>query len=226
MNKPKIIDDSQINWNREETSRLSYEMIFKEQFSSDTKEEDELDIEELLEKKQQEWKKKLQQATEEAYQNGLDEGLKKGLEEARSEIDIKLKGLENAFQEAHVEWQERQQILETGLLNLVFEISETILGMPVENPAIREKLDGELGPLLQKLEEHTKPFLLVSEADFEYVQRLKDRIAPKTTVTIHPDKTFNSGEFKLETNHETVVHQFQTMLSDFKESLSLPLWNP
>ncbi len=228
MKKPKIIDDRKISWNREETSRLSYEMIFRDELSSDDNEseEEELDIEELLEKKDREWKKKLRQASDEAYQKGIDDGLDQGLEQARSEIDSKLKNLEKAFQEAHREWQERQQILETGLLDLVFEISESILGIPVENPAICEKLEQELGSLLQKVEEHTKPLLLVSETDYEYVQRLKERIATKTTVNIQVDTHFNPGEFQLETNHETVVHKFQTMLNDFKESLSLPSWNP
>lgn len=229
MNKPKIIDDRQIDWTPEETSRLSYEMIFEEEFSShegDEESGEEQDIETLLEKRDEEWKKKLEEACETAYQEGKEDGLKEGLEQARSEIDTKLKALEDAFRQAHSEWQERQQILETGLLDLVFEISESILGIPVENPAIRQKLDRELTHLLQKTEEQTKPLLLVSEADFEYIQRLKEEIAPKTTINIRPDKNFNSGEFKLETNHETVVHKFQTMLNDFKESLSLPSWNP
>lgn len=227
MNKPKIIDDGQINWNREGTSRLSYEMIFKEKFPSDEDAAgEEQDIETLLEKRDEEWKKKLEEARDAAYQKGKEDGLKEGFEQAGAEIDSKLKGLEEAFRQAHLEWRERQQILETGLLDLVFEISESILGIPVENPAIREKLDRELTHLLQKTEEHTKPLLLVSEADFEYVKRLKERITPKTTINIRPEKDFNSSEYRLETNNETVVHRFQTMLNDFKESLSLPPWNP
>lgn len=223
---PKILNDDQINWQNKNSSRLSYEMIFRESSSKPESEdeEEELDIEALLEKKDREWQETLDKTREEAYSQGVEDGLKAGYEKAGSEIDSRIENLEEAFRKAHAEWQTRQKFIDSGLLDLVFEITENILGIPVENPAIQEKIEKELGALFQKIDEKTKPVLLISEEDYEFAKRLKERVSPATSVAIVPDKNFNTGEFSLETNHETVVHKFQTMLKDFKDSLSLPSW--
>jgi flagellar biosynthesis/type III secretory pathway protein FliH len=226
---PKILNDEQIDWQEEDRSRLSYEMIFNQSVSVNerdrkSEEKEEPDVEDLLKQQEKEWEAKLEKAQEEAYSRGRKEGLKAGLEEARSEIGSRLSGLEKALAEGHTEWQERQRILDSGLLDLVFEISERILGIPVENPAIRQKLEKELSALLQKVDAETKPLLLVSSEDYEFVEQVKDGVAPGSSTVIKMDKSLNPGEFSLETNHETVIHKFQVLLDDFKDSLSLPPW--
>lgn len=226
---PKILNDEQIDWQEEDRSRLSYEMIFNQSLSvneddRESEEKEQLDVDDLLKQQEQEWKAKLEKAQEEAFSRGRKEGLKTGLEEARAEIGARVSSLERALAESHREWQERQRILDPGLLDLVFEISERILGIPVENPAIREKLEKELSALLQKVDAETKPLLLVSSEDYEFVEEVADRVTPGSSVLIKTDKSLNSGEFSLETNHETVIHKFRVLLEDFKDSLSLPSW--
>lgn len=228
MKRGKIINDQQIKWHGKESSRLSYQMIFEEESSSKKNEQssdEEPDIEALLEERDKRWREKLREARESAYKKGVEEGLKQGLKEARSEIDGKLGMLEEAYRQAHKEWSERQDILETGMLDLIFDIAEKILGIPVKNTAIRDKLDLELRSLLQKVDGETRPLLWISEEDFEYIDRLKEDFSSQTPVYIKTDKDLKPGEFILETNSETVVHKFETMLDDFKDSLSLPSWN-
>lgn len=223
----KIIENKKINWNDLENSKLNYQMIFEEKVEALEKEEAEeegLDIVEVLSRKEREWKKKLEEACKEAYAHGIEEGRKRGVEEARTEIDGKLATLENAFSKAHEEWKEKQKFLEPGMLDLAFEITEAILEIPVENPAIRTKLEEEIAPLLHKIDENSKSVLWISESDFTYIEKLVEEYAPGSPITIRISQECNPGEFELETSRETIVRSYEKILGDFKDSLSLPSW--
>lgn len=223
----RIIDNKKINWNDLENSKLNYQMIFEEKVETLEKEETEeegFDIVEVLSRKEREWKKKLEEACKEAYAHGIEEGRKRGADEARAEIDSKLATLENAFAKAHEEWKEKQNYLEPALLDMVFEITEAILEIPVENPAIRTKLEEEIAPLLHKIDDSSKSVLWVSESDFSYIEKLVNEYTPENPVTIRVSKECNPGEFELETSRETIVRSYEKMLGDFKDSLALPSW--
>lgn len=222
----KILDNNQINWQNDGNARLSYQMIFDDRPPVAEREEKENtpDVGELLKENDRKWQEKLQKARREVFEVGLKEGRQQGLEQARAEFDQKLADLKQVFREAHQDWKETQKLLEPGLLDMTFNLSEAILGIPVENPAIREKMEKELGPLLQKVDEQSKPVLWISEEDSEYIEKIKQDYSPQTPVNTRIDRDFNPGEFKLESSRETVVHQFKTLLSDLKDSLSLPSW--
>lgn len=220
------MDNNQISWQDEGNARLSYQMIFDDRPPVAEREDRENapDIDELLKENDRKWQEKLKNTRLKVFEAGLKEGRQQGLEQARAEIDQKLADLKQVFREAHQDWKETQKLLEPGLLDMAFDLSEAILSIPVENPAIREKMEKVLGPLLQKVDEQSKPVLWISEVDFKYIEAIKRDYSPQTPLNIRVDKDFNSGEFKLETRRETVVHQFKTLLSDLKDSLSLPSW--
>ena len=227
MRDLKILDDKHISWSGNENARLNYQMIFEECEASNSgtsSEPEEIDLEELLRQTNLEWEVKLEKAREEALAEGFEKGRKQGLEQARGEIDEKLAALENAFKQAHSEWRQRQEFLEPGLLDLVFDISEAILGIPVSNPAIREELERELGNVLQEVDEQAKTQLWVSESDYGYVEKLTEMDLYPGSINIQISKECNPGEFKLENNRETIIRSFREMLKDFKDSLSLPSW--
>ena len=115
-------------------------------------------------------------------------------------------------------------MLDAGVLDLAFELAESILEIPVENPEIRKAMSAELEPVLRRVDESTRPVLWVSETDEDFVLALKEDNAPRTPIQIRIDKTLNTGEFKLETSRESIVHKFKTLLQDLKESLNLPSW--
>ncbi|MGN8226751.1 FliH/SctL family protein [Gracilimonas sp. BCB1] len=227
MRTQKVLDNNQISWFNEGSKRLNYQMIFNE--SEVRNEEDEYsekttDINELLDERDSRWKRKLEQVRNEAYAEGFNAGQTEGIEKARSEIDDKISVIKEAMTQAHEEWKTRQQILEPGLLDMVFEISESILGIPVENPAIRESLEEKIVPLLQKINEQSKPILWVCEDDLEFVQALKDDFSKSMVLNMQVSEDCNPGEFRLETQEETVVHNFREMLDEFKKTLALPSW--
>lgn len=226
MRSQKVLNTDQVNWYDDGLTRLTYQMIFNE--PDELKEEDEsFDHEELetrLDERDEYWKKKLQQERKKAYAKGFETGKNEGLDNARKEIDGKLEVIRTAIDSGHKEWQKRMDIIEPGVLDLAFDISETILGIPVQDEKVRVSMTEKLTPILQKLDQSSKPILRVSEYDFEHVQNLKEEFACELTMFIQTDENCNPGEFELDTNDETFVHKFREMLNEFKKNLSLPTW--
>ncbi|REL38682.1 hypothetical protein DYD21_01660 [Rhodohalobacter sp. SW132] len=223
----RIINNNNISWDQKDQATLSYKMLFDERTPEEISgSEEQPDIEELLAENNRQWEERLRRARKDVYEAALQEGLEQGYKQAAEEIDFKVQRLDSTLKEAHGEWQERQKLLDPGVIDLAFELAESILEIPVENPEIRNSMEAELGPILQRIEETTKPVLWISESDREYINRLKEEYAPGTTIYIRTDKSFNPGEYKLESNRETVVHTFKTMLADLKKSLTLPTWKP
>ena len=232
MEDQKILATEEISWYDEERAQLDYQMIFdSNETHSDTEEEEEqqeqqqVDVKALLRERDQKWKKRLKKAREHAFSKGYEEGRKQGLAQGRSEVEERISGLESSFNEAHEEWKRRQKTLDPGLLDLVFDIAESILEIPVENPKIREKLDQEISSLLHRMDEQVTPFLWVSASDYRYVQEIKEKHLSESSVNIQVSEECNPGEFKFETDQKTVVYSFRKMLDDFRNTLSLPSWN-
>lgn len=224
MRNQKVFSNNQVNWYEKGNKLLSYQLIFKEKELQESSQEEEIDVVELLEEREAHWRIKLQKAKEDAQTEGYQKGLQEGIEQARTEIDDKIQSIRIAFKEAHVEWKKIQELLEPGLLDMAFEITESILGIPVENPAIRITIEQNLGGFLQKINDNSKPMLWVSESDYKFVEEVIEEFAPHTSVNIRINPQLNPGEFNLETTEENIVHNFQEMLRDFKRNLTLPSW--
>lgn len=226
MSSGKIIDGTKINWNRKAQDTLSYRMLFEDGPAVAEPEEEAPDVEKILRENNGQWEERLRQARQDAYEAGVEEGFKKGYKEAENLLDDKIAVLSKQLDRAHEEWQERQKLMDPGMLDLAFDLAESILNIPVENPAIRENMQNELEPLLRQIDEANRPVLWISKGDEEFVSSVKEDNAPRTTINIRIDKALNPGEFKLETKNESVVHQFGILLQDLKESLNLPTWKP
>lgn len=227
MTSGKIINDGKINWDRKPQDTLSYRMLFDEApatVSETETEEEPIDVDEILRENNEQWEERLRQARQDAFDAGVNEGFTKGFSEAESTLDQRASRLSAQLKEAHHEWQDMQKMLDAGILDMAFELAETILDIPVENPAIRETMQTELEPVLRRIDESTRPVLWVSEPDEDFVLALKKDNAPRTPIQIRINKSLNPGEFKLETSRESIVHQFKTLLHDLKESLNLPTW--
>jgi flagellar biosynthesis/type III secretory pathway protein FliH len=221
----KIINDGKISWDRNSQNRLSYKMLFDEAPATVAEPEEEApDVEEILRENNEYWKTQLRQARQESFEAGVDEGYSRGHKEAEELLDQKADKLSDQLKAAHTEWQEQQKIINPGVLDLAFELAESILELPVENPAIREKMQSELEPVLRRIDESTRPVLWISEEDEKFIKEIKEDNAPRTTINIRIDKSLNTGEFKLETSRESIVHQFKELMQDLKESLNLPSW--
>ncbi|MEX2601688.1 MAG: FliH/SctL family protein [Balneolaceae bacterium] len=227
----KIIDNRQIEWFDKEISRLSYRMIFddraaaaSEEPGQNEEEQQSVDVAELLHRRDRLWGGRLKEARKEAYQQGFQEGLDQGLEEGRSEAKQHLEELERVVKQGVEEWRARQQLLEPGLTDLLFEITEKILQIPISQPEMQELLEREIGMLLQRMGEGSRPVLHVSEQDMELMEKLILKYAQEIPVSVHSDESLLPGEFRLETDRERVAREYRALLKDFKDSLTLPTW--
>lgn len=224
MKNQRVLDKTQVNWYDDDSMRLNYQMIFNERALEAPEEQPKQDISEVIAERDLRWKNKLKIAREESFSKGYDEGFATGKDEATKEIDRKLNGIKTALTQAQEAWSEQQKLLQPGVLDMAFDIAESILGIPVENPEIRQTLDTKLGRLLQKVDESARPMLWISASDFEYVNQLKEEYAPNTPINIKIGEGINPGEFKLETRNETVIQNFKDMMTDFRQNLTLPSW--
>lgn len=233
MEDQKVLHTEDINWYEEKENRLDYELAFgddglkkRNQGEHEQAETNDpkVDVKQLIKKRDKKWEKRLEKARNEAFEQGFEEGKEEGYARAESEIDDKLFRLEKVVARAHHEWKEHYLTLDPGLLDLVFDITEKMVGLPVENSQIREQLEDELSVLLHQTDEEIKPQLRVSETDYVFVKELVEKYTPKLSLSILVSEECNPGEFEFETEKETVVHRFRKKLTDFRENLSLPSW--
>lgn len=231
MNR-KIIEPGRIVWDEKEKSRLSYQMLFEqdsgpgEEPEPVLKPEEEAEyLREVLQEQEKKWKQALDDARKEAYQLGVREGEKVGRIKARKELENCVSKLDESLEKAHNEWRETREQLIPGLLDLVFEITEAVLSVPVENPAIRARLEEELSSILQRMDESSRIRLWLNPADLEVIEGRVSDYAPDLPLTVHAEPTLNPGEYRLESDRETVVSAFKTKLKSFRKTLSLPSWS-
>lgn len=232
MDKQRILNTEEIDWYEEDENRLDYEVVFggnghqkdAKEKSSEASNERQVDVKKLIQKRNKKWEKRLRKARTEAFRKGRKQGREEGYQKAEKEIDNKISRLENLIKKAHNDWTRRHQMINPGLLDMAFDVVEKIVGLPVENPKIREQLEEELSLLLHDIDNETKPLLWVSEKDYQFVEKLVDEYAPELSLTIRISEDCNPGEFEFETKHETIVHNFMEKLNDLKENLSLPSW--
>jgi flagellar biosynthesis/type III secretory pathway protein FliH len=227
----KILHTEDINWYEEDENRLDYDLAFNGKSYKNTdnqeaanKKEAKVDVKKLIKKRDEKWEHRLEKARKEAFENGRKQGFKEGHAEAEKKIDSKVQQLEELVAKAHENWTGRQRLLNPGLLDLVFDMVEKIVGLPVENPQIRKQLEEKLSVLLHETEDDIKPQLFVSEQDFRFVEELVEKYAPELSLSIRVSEDCNPGEFELETQKETVVHRFREKLADLKDNLILPSW--
>ena len=236
MKTPRVLDENQINWYKHDSTRLNYKMLFGDEQDSEVatqempepNDEPALDPEELVKKTQEErdskWKIKVEKTRTEAHAAGYEEGIQAGYEQAQQEIEEKLTAVQALISEGQNEWKKRQELIDPGLLDLAFEIAEAIVGVPVEHPDLRNTLELSLGPLLERIDNQSKPVLLVAESDYEYILKLKEEYAPETFVKIRVSADCQPGEFHFESTQEVVVKNVKKTLQDFRKNIPVPTW--
>lgn len=225
----KVLQTEQINWYEEEENRLDYEIVFgggnhKKRKANTEPEEAKVNVKKLIQKRDEKWNKRLEKARQEMFKKGHEKGFKEGYLEAEKQIDQKLSKIENMIKKAHEEWNQRQKLINPGLLDLAFDIVEKIVGSPIDNPQIYQQLEEELSVLLHQSDNEIKPLLRISEEDYEFVEEIIKKYAPELSISLRISGECNPGEFEFETEKETIVHRFRKKVLDFKENLSLPSW--
>lgn len=234
MKNPRVLDNEQINWYKENSTKLNYKMLFNEKKVSNEilelqeAEAVELSPEEILEQarieRDQKWRFKVNKTKEDAYAQGYEEGKAAGYMHAQYDLEGKLDFINSTIEKGLKEWKKRQELLDPGILDLAFEIAETILGFPVEHVELKNKLESTLGPLFENIDDQSKPILVVSESDYEYIQLLKEKYAPNSFIKVRIDQSCRSGEYRFESTREVIVQNVKNTLKEFRKTLPIPTW--
>ncbi|MEL7833587.1 FliH/SctL family protein [Fodinibius sp. Rm-B-1B1-1] len=227
-----VLHTEELNWYEEDENRLDYDLAFNgngykksdAEKKSEAEPEPKVDVKKLIKKRDGKWEQRLEKARKKAFEEGRKCGYEEGFNEAEQQVDDKLDRLEQLVEKAHQDWNYRHQLLNPGLLDLVFDMVEKIVGLPVENPKIREQLENRLSALLHETDDEIKPQLWVSEQDFRFVEELVEKYAPELSLSIRVSEDCNPGEFEFETQNEMVVHRFREKLADLKDNMTLPSW--
>lgn len=216
----KIIDRNRFSWEDDDRFRLDYTKVFEDR--KHAAEPQGPDIDQVLQEKLKEWNERLENTRRQAFDQGYRQGHDEGMALARNELDQRLDGMAGQFRAAADEWKATMELLKPGLLNLVFDLAEAILEVPVTNGTMRNKLEKELHELLQDLEKDSRPVLWVSREDHDMVASLITEYEGSTGVMVRVGNTCKPGEYQLETSRERIVRDFREILKDFKDSLILP----
>lgn len=187
-----------------------------------------LDPEEMVQQARLErdtkWKLKVEKTREVAFSEGYEEGLAAGYAKAQSELESKLDFINETIHVGQEHWKNRQELLDPGLLDLAFEIAESILGFPIEHPELKKSLELSLVPLFERIDNQSKPVLLVAETDFEYIQLLKNEYAPESFLKVRIDKNCRPGEYRFESTEEVVIKSAMNTIKEFRKNLAIPSW--
>jgi len=223
----KVIDRDSFAWRDDNRSRLNYHMIFDENWKDpeeEAKEEKRIqpNVEEILAKRRIEEERRLADVRQKAFEEGLATGRQEGLATAKSEMQSKIAVIERALREAHQAWARNQELLKPGVLQLVFEVAEAVIGVPNRSAELKKHLENELVPLLEALDKASQPVLWVSEDDYQFVDHLVEQYSAKSGLMLRVGNTCKPGEYQLESNRQKVVRDYKMLLNDFRDSLMLP----
>lgn len=226
-----ILDNEQLSWYEEDDNRLDYRLAFQSGEGGSGKENkansegiSRREVREKLENRKKKWKERLKNARRNAYEKGFEKGKEEGHRKAEQEMQQRIQQLEEGLSQARREWQQRIKVLNAGLLDLVFELAEAVVGLPIEHSELRNTLEEKVSQLLHETEKNMKPKLSISSKDYEFAKDLVEQYAPEMSIKVQPDDSLHPGEFEFETEREAVVYRFEKMVQDFKETLSLPEW--
>lgn len=217
----KIIDKDHFVFNEDTSKRLNYRMIFGEASddpvaqTASVEERYRLEIAQLRRTMQTE----IEMAREEGFRRGHESGYGEGFTAASEALDRRTVVIEKALQEAHRDWRQIQEELHPGVLKMIFEICEAVLGIPMEDAAIRKPMEAELIVLFQELDAASKPVLWVNENDITFATDLISRFAKRIGFQVRPSEKCKPGEYQIETNKERIVRDYKLMLREFVENM-------
>jgi flagellar biosynthesis/type III secretory pathway protein FliH len=217
-----IIDRERFVFNDDTSSkRLSYRTIFGEE--PENQADDATSVEERYIKELNQLRRTMQaeveKAREDGFRRGHDTGFREGFDQASTDIDRRVTQIERALKEASREWRAIQEELHPGVLKMIFEICESVLGIPFEDHDIRKKMESELMVLFQELDGASKPVLWVHEGDLAFAGDLISRYAKRIGIQVRPAEKCKPGEYVLETNKERIIRDYQLMLREFVENM-------
>ncbi len=218
--RSKVIDKTRLQLEEEKDfrKRLSYDMVFL-----DKPEVDE-DLERMLAQNNAQWEQRIVKERQKAVEQGYAAGFEDGKQKAKTEIDLHLNTFEQALNQFEQILHDTIAVLETATHSLVFDLAEKVIGVPVENETLKEKVAKAIEQFLKELEDDHKAVITVSDSDYDSIVYLKEKVTHLKHIAIERNSELNPGEFKVDSNHAALIQNFKKNLNDFRQTAKLSDW--
>lgn len=218
MADPKLIFRERLNQDTVEKTRLSYEDLFQ------VKSDEDVDYQEVIERNNLEWTRRVNETRQIAIKEGYDAGLTDGETLARKRIDEQIHHFEATLTELDKRLQQTIEEIKPGIVSLVFDLAEKVIGVPVENEKLKVWVVDTIRHTLESITEHSKIKITVAEADYDSVKELIDKLPDLKKVTVNYSGSLNPGEFEIDSPHHAVLNDFSKKLEDLRIAAPLNDW--
>lgn len=213
---PKVIDKSRFTVDDEDTKKFSYEMVFLPK-----KEEKDVDLVQAIERNNLEWNHKLSEEKQKSIKKGYDSGFEDGLTEARRTISEQLQPLEVAFDDLSSRMEIWKEQLAPDVEKLVFLLAEKVIGIPVQNEELSQKISQEIQQQLEVLVDQQQCIISVSDTDYESVISFVELRPDSKNIQVTRDVNLKPGEYQIQTNFEKIERFFKKRMDDFAKQSGL-----
>ncbi|TVQ12157.1 MAG: hypothetical protein EA364_09225 [Balneolaceae bacterium] len=177
-----------------------------------------------LAKLEQEWTEKLVAARKEEAEKAYKQGFNDGQKLSKANAEQHLENFKKTMKDADSRIQGLIHEVKPGITDLIFDLAEKVMEIPVESDMLRMKVAQELDGLLQQLDITSRIRLQVSTEDYEHIFSMIQETHHSDKLSIQMLDDLNPGEYQLDTDQEKVVKDFREILKDYRQQLLSNDW--
>ena len=224
----KLIFKERLDYEEADSTRLSYDVIFrKPEFERQIEEQEAVEqqqqVEEALAQQKEQFESRLQVEKQQAAQQGYDKGFSEGQEEARNLISESLETFRQSLAELDTRLTKLTEEIKPGVTSMVFDLAEKVIQVPVQSDELTEIVRSEVERIVRGVDDELKITIYVSPDDFDAIEEMVAQFDLKR-IDVKANQSLQPGEYGVETNEETVVRRFQKSLRDMREELNVEDW--
>ena len=228
MPRRKLIYKENLDLDSDESTRLSYNVVFREpEMKQEIVEQEEQEVKKelknALEQQRHEFENKLSVEKEQAAQQAYQKGLTAGKKEAQQTITASLDTFKEALNQVESKVETLTEQLNPGITTMVFDLAEKILQIPIESPQLRNTIQKEVRQVFETLDNELAVKIAVSPQDVSTIEELTNHLNMEK-ITINEDKNLNPGEYTIETSEKTIERKFKKILNDIRRNTDLEEW--
>ncbi|GEM_PF-3504079 len=162
----------------------------------------------------------MEEGRAQGLKQGQDEGYAAGLSSGETEVRQRMGQLEGMVQQLASPVTQQQASMETLLLNLVLQLSKTVVGheLSTRPTVIAQSIRDALAQIPEPLGEVE---LTLHPQDIEWAKHLSDALT--AGLQLVPNEQLTPGGFRLKTLNSLVVHEVETRFAQVAEQLLVHL---
>lgn len=224
-----VIDKQSFDLNGGGNRRLSYDMIFKaESGNGDQKSgngehyiDQKVDIQEKMDALNRKWEDRLVREKNKSAEKAYKEGYEKGNKEACEQMEAQIQLLKESLEAYDLRLHQMVDELKPHLINMVFNLAEKVLDIPVQDDRLNEQIRGEITHHLDEIEEGTRAIITIGPAHEQIAKKLLDNEQNNQSLEMRVSEDLKPGEYRIETKFEKVIRDYKKQLNDLRETVGI-----